>query len=280
MFNIKNGFQLSDGSKIPRLGLGFWRMSPEETPAALTAALEAGYRLFDTASYYQNEAELGQVLSQSGFPREELYITTKVWNDEQGYESTLAACRRSLGLLKLEYLDLYLLHWPVAGRTEDTWRALEKLRADGLVRSLGVCNFDVPKLEKLLSKASIRPAVNQVEIHPLKTSEELRQWCIKEDIQVEAFAPLARGKVFEAPVIKKLAARYNRTPAQIVLRWEVQNGLVAIPKSAHPVRIRENADIDGFSLNEQELNAIAALNEDKSIISAAYNFDEDGYVIA
>ncbi|MBB2911386.1 diketogulonate reductase-like aldo/keto reductase [Streptosporangium becharense] len=253
---------LNNGVSIPQLGFGVFQVPPEETVQVVTTALEAGYRSIDTAKIYGNEREVGQALAASGLPREEVFVTTKVWNSDQGYDSTLAAFDESMEKLGLERLDLYLIHWPAPGRDlyADTWKALEKLLADGRVRAIGVSNFQPAHLTRLIEEGGVVPAVNQIELHPNLQQAELREFHARHGIVTEAWSPLAKGDVLDDPVLVSLAERYGKTPAQVVLRWHLDLGNVVIPKSATPSRIRENLDVFDFSLTEDDLKAVAALD--------------------
>lgn len=258
---------------MPRLGLGVFKVEDgQEVIKSIEAALRIGYRAIDTAAFYQNEEGVGQAIRQSGIPREQLFITTKVWNSDQGYEQTLRAFDESRRRLKLDYLDLYLVHWPVKGKYKDTWRALEKLYADGLVRAIGVSNFQTHHLDDLLATSSVVPTVNQIELHPLLTQETVRQYCAEKNIAVTAWSPLMRGNL-DLPILQQLASKYGKTPAQIVLRWDLQLGIITIPKSIHPKRIAENADLYDFQLTDDELAAISALNQDHRFGAHPDTFD-------
>jgi 2,5-diketo-D-gluconate reductase A len=254
---------LNDGKRIPQLGFGVWRLSDEEAPAVVGTALEAGYRLIDTAAMYGNEAGIGRAVAASGLPREDIFVATKVWNDRHGYDETLRACEESLGRLALDYVDLYLVHWPVPqrGAYVDTWRALMRLREDGRARSIGVCNFTVEHLKRVIDATGSTPSVNQVELHPRFQQKALRAFHQEAGIVTEAWAPLGRGGLLDDPVIQAIAGKHGRTPAQIVLRWHLDGGTVAIPKSATPARIRENRELDGFTLDAEDLARIAALDD-------------------
>ena len=222
---LSDTVKLANGVEMPRLGLGVWKAKDgEEVQNAVKAAIQTGYRLIDTAAVYKNEEGVGKAIKESGVSREDLFITTKVWNDDQGYESTLQAFEESRKKLGLEYIDLYLIHWPVKGRYKETWKALEKLYEDGLVKAIGVSNFQVHHLKDLLSDAKVKPMVNQVEFHPYLTQKELLSYCNEENIQLEAWSPLMQGEVVRVDVIKELAEKYGKTPAQIVLRWDLQHG--------------------------------------------------------
>lgn len=255
--------ELLNGVEMPRFGLGVWRAkSGEETEQAVLAALKAGYRSIDTASMYDNEQGVGNAVRASGVPREQVFITTKVWNNEQGYDNTIQAFRRSLDRLEMEYADLYLVHWPVVGLYKETYRALEDLYDQGLVRAIGVSNFNIHHLEDVMATCRIKPMVNQVELHPLLTQKKLFAFCRKEGIQLESWRPLMQGRL-ELPLIQELAAKYGKTAAQIILRWHLQLGLVTIPKSVQESRIRENADIFDFELEPEDMNLIDGLNQNQ-----------------
>ncbi|GAA2849975.1 aldo/keto reductase [Streptosporangium fragile] len=253
---------LNNGVSMPQLGFGVFQVPPAETVQAVTAALEAGYRSIDTASLYGNEREVGQALAASDLPRDEVFVTTKVWNSDQGYDSTLAAFDESMEKLGLDRLDLYLIHWPTPARDlyADTWKALERLLSDGRVRAIGVSNFQPAHLTRLIEEGGVVPAVNQVELHPNLQQAELREFHARHGIVTEAWSPLAQGAVLDDPVITSLAERYGKSPAQVVLRWHLDLGNVVIPKSVTPSRIKENIDIFDFSLTEDDIKAIAALD--------------------
>ncbi|SFV15910.1 2,5-diketo-D-gluconate reductase A [Methylobacterium sp. 174MFSha1.1] len=254
---------LNDGKRIPQLGFGVWRLSDEEAPAVVGTALEAGYRLIDTAAMYGNEAGIGRAVAASGLKREELFVATKVWNDRHGYDETLRACEESLSRLTLDYVDLYLVHWPVPQRGQyvDTWRALMRLREDGRARSIGVCNFTVEHLKRVIDATGSTPSVNQVELHPRFQQQALRAFHQEAGIVTEAWAPLGRGGLLDDPAIRAIAEKHGRSPAQVVLRWHLDGGTVAIPKSATPARIRENRELDGFTLDAEDLARINALDD-------------------
>ncbi|WP_269858864.1 aldo/keto reductase [Streptomyces sp. RPT161] len=254
---------LNNGVTMPQLGYGVWQVPDAQATDAVRTALEAGYRSIDTAAAYGNEGGVGRAISSSAIAREEIFVTTKVWNNHHGYDSTLRAFDSSLAKLGLERLDLYLIHWPVPSRDlyVDTWRALEKLYADGLVRAIGVCNFQPAHLRRLLDETDVVPAVNQIELHPHFQQAELRAFHAEHDIATEAWSPLGQGKgLLDDPTIGKIAEKHGRTPAQIVLRWHIQLGNVAIPKSVTPSRIAENIDVFGFELDGDDLAALAGLD--------------------
>ncbi|MFD4988570.1 aldo/keto reductase [Streptomyces sp. NPDC058374] len=254
---------LNNGVTMPQLGFGVFQVPDDETTAAVTTALESGYRSIDTAAVYGNEAGVGRALADSGVPRDELFVTTKLWNDDQGYDATLAAFDASLAKLGLDHVDLYLIHWPTPARDRylDTWRALEKLLADGRTRAIGVSNFQPAHLNRLIDASGIVPAVNQIELHPGLQQAELRALHAEHGIATEAWSPLAQGALLKNDTVTAIAARHGRTPAQTVLRWHLQLGNVVIPKSVTPSRIRENLDVFGFTLTDDEMAAVAALDE-------------------
>ncbi|MFJ9756515.1 aldo/keto reductase [Streptomyces sp. NPDC101149] len=255
---------LNNGLQIPQLGFGVFQVPDEETTAAVASALEAGYRSIDTAAIYGNESGVGKALSAAGIPREELFITTKLWNADQGYDATLKAFDASLAKLGLEYIDLYLIHWPTPARDlyRDSWRAIEKLVADGRVRAAGVSNFQPAHLRRLVDGASLLPAVNQIELHPGLQQSELRALHTELGIATEAWSPLAQGAVLGDDAITTIAQRQDRSPAQVVLRWHLQLGNIVIPKSVTPARIRENLDVFDFTLSDDEMAAITTLDRD------------------
>ncbi|GAA4428513.1 aldo/keto reductase [Actinokineospora soli] len=253
---------LNDGTSIPQLGFGVYQIPDDQVAAAVTTALEVGYRSIDTAALYRNETGTGRAIAQSGLPRSEVYVTTKLWNSDQGYDSTLRAFDASLSRLGLEYVDLYLIHWPTPARDTyvDTWRAFEKLRADGLARSIGVSNFHRPHLDRLLAETDVVPVVNQIELHPNLPQSDLRAYHAAQGIATEAWSPLAAGDLLSNPVVGAIATRLERTPAQVILRWHVQLGNVVIPKSVNPDRIRSNFDIFDFTLTDDDLAHLSTLD--------------------
>jgi len=274
MKNVQDTTTLYNGVKMPWLGFGVFKVKDgEEVVEAVKTAIQAGYRSIDTAKAYNNETGVAQGIRESGVAREDLFITTKVWNSDQGYESTLAAFEASMERLELEYLDLYLIHWPVKGKYKDTWRALEKLHKEGRIRAIGVSNFQIHHLEDLMMDATIKPAVNQVELHPLLIQSELREYCSKHQIQIEAWSPLGQGNLLEHPLLQDIAAKHGKSPAQVILRWDLQNGIVTIPKSVTPQRIQDNADLYDFELTAEEIEQINGLNENKRFGSDPDNFN-------
>jgi 2,5-diketo-D-gluconate reductase A len=253
---------LHDGVEIPQLGFGVFQVPPEETRQVVEEALADGYRHIDTAAAYRNEAGVGEAIAAAGLDRDEVFVTTKLWNSEQGYDSTLAAFDKSLERLGLDRVDLYLIHWPMP--TEDrylnTWRAFERIHEEGRARSIGVSNFRVEDLERLEAEAEKLPTVNQIELHPSLQQADLRAWHADHDIVTEAWSPLARGARLDDDTIATIAAHHEKTPAQTILRWHLQIGNVVIPKSVTPERIRENIDVFDFELSEDDIAAIARLD--------------------
>ncbi|MCI0157870.1 aldo/keto reductase [Leifsonia shinshuensis] len=252
---------LNDGSAIPQLGFGVYKIPEDETVAAVLTALEAGYRHIDTASFYENERGVGEAVRRSGLGRDEVYVTTKVWWTENGYDSTLRSFDASLERLGFESVDLFFIHWPAPAhnRYVESWRALERLQAEGRVRSIGVANFHIHHLQRLSTETGTIPAVNQVELHPWLPQEEVRTYDAAQGIVTEAWSPLARGRVLDDPVLAGLAAKHDVTPAQVVIRWQLQLGNVVIPKSSTPERIRQNLDVFDFELDADDFAAIASL---------------------
>lgn len=256
--------QLNNGVEIPQLGFGVFLVPPDEVVEPVTVALDAGYRLVDTATLYGNEEGVGRAIRHSSVPRDEVFVTTKVWNSDHGHDATLRAFEHSLGLLGLDVLDLYLIHWPTPARDLyiETWQALEKLYADGRVRAIGVSNFTVAHLTRLLAETDVVPAVNQIELHPGFPQEELRALHDAHGIVTEAWSPLGRGHgLLDDDTVARIARAHGRTPAQVVLRWHVQNGFVVIPKSVRPDRIRENAAVFDFALDDDEMAALSAMTQ-------------------
>ena len=248
---------LNTGASIPQVGLGVWQTPRGEgTREAVASALRLGYRHIDTARIYGNEKDVGLGLRDSGVPREQVFVTTKLWNDDQGEGSALRAFDASLARLGLEYIDLYLLHWPVAGQRLDSWRALERIHAEKRARAIGVSNFMPAHLEELLARAQVVPAVNQIEVHPFLQHRETRALCAKRGIVVDAYSPLTHGQRLGHPVVKSVAARVGRSPAQVLIRWAIQHDMVVLPKSSREARIKENAAVFDFALDEAAMKAL------------------------
>jgi diketogulonate reductase-like aldo/keto reductase len=260
---------LNNGVEIPQVGLGVFRAKEgAEVERAVRAALEAGYRLIDTAAAYGNEVGVGKAIKASGLPREEVFITTKLWNANHAYEDALRGFDESLEKLDCDYIDLYLIHWPLPmeGKFTQAWKALEKLYESKRVRAIGVSNFKPHHLEELLKGAATVPAVNQIELHPLFQQKETRAYCVEHGIAVESYSPLMQaGAALEHPVIANLAHTYGKTPAQVILRWHVQSGLIVIPKSVKPERIQENLALFDFELSKNDMRAIEEMDREQRI---------------
>ncbi|MEH7093776.1 aldo/keto reductase [Neobacillus vireti] len=276
--NLQDTAILNNGVKMPWFGLGVFKV--EEGPELVHAvkyAIKNGYRSIDTASIYENEEGVGQAIregiKEAGILRDELFVTSKVWNSDLGYDSTLAAYETSLKKLGLDYLDLYLIHWPVAGKYKDAWRALETLYKEGRVKAIGVSNFHVHHLEDLMKDAEIKPMINQVEYHPRLTQKEVQAFCQKHGIQLEAWSPLMQGQLLDQPVIQTIADKYNKSVAQVILRWDLQNEVVTIPKSTKAHRIAENSSIFDFELTKVEMEQIDGLNQNLRVGPDPDNFD-------
>ncbi|MFF9402741.1 aldo/keto reductase [Streptomyces sp. NPDC014744] len=256
--------KLNNGVEIPQLGFGVFQVPDDQTTAAVAQALEAGYRSIDTAAIYGNESGVGRALANSGIAREELFVTTKLWNADQGYDATLRAFDASLAKLGLDHLDLYLIHWPTPARDLylDSWRAIEHLAGDGRIRAAGVSNFQPAHLTRLRENSTLVPAVNQIELHPGLQQTELRAFHAQHGIATEAWSPLAQGAVLNDPAVTAVADRTGKSPAQVVLRWHLQLGNIVIPKSVTPARIRQNLEVFDFELTDEDMAAIAATDRD------------------
>ena len=261
MHDIPN-ITLNDGKSIPQLGYGVWEVPNDTVPRTIAAAVEAGYRAIDTAQGYDNEEGVGRGIVQCGLPREQLFVTSKMRTKDQGYESTLKSCMGSLERLGLDYLDLFLIHWPVPAhdRYSETWKAFVQLQRDGRIRSIGVSNFLPEHLERIIGDSGVTPAVNQIELHPDFQQRAAREFHQRHKIATECYSPLGRGEALDNDVIGRIAGKHGRSPAQVILRWHIQQGLIVIPKSAHAERIRENIDVFDFALDEEDRAAIAALD--------------------
>jgi len=248
--------------KIPQIGLGVWKAARGKSSRdAVAAALRLGYRHVDTAQAYGNEQEVGEAIRSSGLERKEVFVTTKLWNSDQGYDSARRAFDASLARLGFDYVDLYLLHWPVAGKRLDSWRALEKLQAEGRVRAIGVSNFLVPHLEELLAHAGQPPSVNQIEVHPFHQQRETRVFCEAKGIAVEAYSPLTHGTLIDHPVVTSVAQTVKKSNAQVLLRWGIQHGMIVLPKSVNAARIAENADVFGFAIEAPDMRRLDDLEQ-------------------
>ncbi|WP_282160128.1 aldo/keto reductase [Ulvibacterium marinum] len=272
--DIQGTFELHNGVHMPYFGLGTYQSdNDQEAVDAVRWALDAGYRHVDTAAVYKNEEGVGQGIRESSVAREEVFVVSKVWNSDQGYESTLRAFEDSLKRLKLEYLDLYLVHWPVVGSYKDTWRAMEKLYAEGRIKAIGVSNFLQHHLEDLLPTAEVVPMVNQMEFHPYLVQQGLVDFCTSKGIQYEAWSPFMQGKLFRLDICKELEQKYNKSAAQIILRWDLQKGVVTIPKSAKKERILANAAIFDFELTADEIAYLDSFDRGERIGPDPDNFD-------
>ena len=258
--------ELNNGVSMPLLGLGVYDMYNQEAERAIHQALEIGYRLIDTASMYGNEVEVGNAIRQSGLPRQDIFLTTKVNDSDHGYDQAMRAFESSQRKLNCEYIDLYLIHWPIRNKRQDTWRALERLYQEGQVRAIGIANYLLPFLDELLPSAVVVPTVNQVEFSPYLFLEDLLQRCQQEKIVLQAYTPLVRGERFNDPKLLGLAQKYGKTPAQIILRWALQLGVSTIPKSANPKRLMENFDLFDFSISDTDMAYLATFNEDYRIV--------------
>ncbi|WP_455930776.1 aldo/keto reductase [Priestia aryabhattai] len=276
--NLQDTVTLHNGVKMPGFGLGVFKV--EEGPElvnAIKVAIKHGYRSIDTAAIYGNEEGVGQGiregLKEAGISRENVFVTSKVWNADLGYDATIAAYETSLKKLGLDYLDLYLIHWPVEGKYKEAWRALETLYKEGKVKAIGVSNFQVHHLKDLMEDAEIKPVINQVEYHPRLTQKELQAFCEKHHIQLEAWSPLMQGELLDNEVLTEIANKHNKSVAQVILRWDVQNGIITIPKSTKEHRIVENASIFDFELNKEEMERIDELNQNHRVGPDPDNFD-------
>ncbi len=264
--NISSTVKLNNGVEMPWLGLGVFRANEgNEVEKAVLTALEFGYKSIDTAAIYQNERGVGKAIIESGMAREDIFLTSKLWNSEQGYQTTLDAFEASLEKLQTNYLDLYLIHWPKGERSVETWKAMEEIYAKGKIRAIGVSNFLVHHLEDFLPHCKIIPAVNQVEFHPELIQPDLMQFCETAGIRLEAWRPIMEGRVNEIPVFQELSEKYGKTPVQIVLRWDIQKGVVTIPKSVNPERIRSNGDIFDFELSPDDVKKIDQLDKNNRL---------------
>ena len=276
--NLQDSVTLANGVKIPWLGLGVFKVKEgREVVDAVRTAITSGYRSIDTAAIYGNEDGVGQGikegLKEAGISREDIFITSKVWNADQGYQSTLEAYTASLKRLDLDYLDLYLIHWPVKGKYKETWRAMETLYNEAKVRAIGVSNFHVHHLKDLFQDFKIKPMVNQVEYHPRLIQKELRTFCKEQGIQFEAWSPLMQGKLLDNPTLQEIANKYDKSIAQVIIRWDLQNGVVTIPKSIKEHRIIENSNVFDFELTKEDMEQIDSLNQNQRVGSDPDNFN-------
>ena len=260
---IDSRVTLADGNSMPLLGLGTWAAKAGgETRDAVANALEAGYRHIDTAKMYDNERDVGEAVRESTVPRAEIFVTTKLWDNDQGYDAALKAFDRSLGELGLDYVDLYLIHWPVETLRTDSWRALERIKSDGMARSIGVSNFSHIHLQALFSTTDQRPAVNQIELSPFLQQTPISKFCRSHNIQLTGYCPLAKGQRFDDQTLSKIAAQKNKSPAQVMIRWALQKGQAVIPKSSNPRRIGQNADVFDFEINADQMARLDTLDDD------------------
>ena len=267
-FTLNSTAKLNNGIQIPRLGLGVYQIPPgKSTVKAVKYALEIGYKHLDTAMIYGNELDVGTALKESDVNREDIYITTKVWNSDQGYDSTLKAFESSLKRLGLSYVDLYLIHWPVHGKIIETWKAMIKLLNSGKVNVIGVSNYSIKELKETIHSSDVIPAINQVEFHPFLYQKDLLQFCKRNLIQLEAYSPLTRGQRLDDPDVVRTAKMYDKTPAQILVRWSLQHDLVVIPKSSHEERILENSQVFDFHINQKEMEILDSLNKNLHRVS-------------
>lgn len=276
--NLQDTTTLHNGIQMPWFGLGVFQVEEgAELVSAVKSAIKHGYRSIDTAAIYENESGVGQgikeALMENNIPREQLFVTSKVWNADLGYESTLTAYETSLNKLGLEYLDLYLIHWPVEGKFKEAWRALETLYNEGRVKAIGVSNFQIHHMEELMKDAVVKPMVNQVELHPQLTQHELVDYCKEQGIQMEAWSPLMQGQLLDHPVLKEIADQHGKSIAQVILRWDLQRGIVTIPKSTKEYRIIENAAIFDFELSNEDVARINGLNQNLRVGPDPDNFD-------
>jgi 2,5-diketo-D-gluconate reductase A len=255
---------LADGQLIPQLGIGTWPMNDDVAEVAIADALKAGYRLVDTASKYGNETGVGRGIRASGIPRSEVFLTTKLRGDDQGFDAAVRGCEDSLKRLGVDYVDLYLIHWPLSEKNlfVESWKGLVRLQQEGKARSIGVSNFNPAHLERIIGETGVTPVINQIEVHPGFTQSALRQWLAGRNIGVQAWSPIGRGELLKHPSLKQLSIKHSCTPAQIILRWHLVLGMIPIPKSQNPVRMRQNLDVLGFELDANDLAAISALNRD------------------
>ena len=256
---------LNNGIKIPSIGFGTYKSGNEEKTAEIVKyALKTGYRMIDTASFYGNEAGIGKGIKESGIDRSEIFIVTKLWNDDHGYEKTIEAFNKSLEKLQVDYIDLYLIHWPNK-LNGDTWRAFETLYKEGKVKAIGVCNFKIGHLEELKKSAEIMPMVNQIEIHPLSSKEKMLSYCNDNNIKLMAWSPIMRGRLYSNEVLINMAEKYKKTLAEIILRWHIQRGVIPIPKSSNKERIKENFNVFDFHISKEDMKAIDELNEGDNV---------------
>ncbi|TXT58755.1 MAG: 2,5-diketo-D-gluconate reductase A [Promethearchaeota archaeon] len=264
-FTIKSSIKLNNDLEIPMFGFGTWDLRRETAYYAVQWAIEEGYRLIDTASMYGNESRVGKAIKNSDVDREEIFLTTKIWPSEMGYESTFKALEKSLKNLKTEYLDLYLIHWP-KGKWRETWKAMEELYKEGKVKSIGVSNFTIDLLEEHLNKFDLKPVVNQVEFHPFLYQRQLLEYCRSKNIRLEAYAPLTRTEKFGHPILKNIAEKYGKSVPQILLRWGLQHSIIEIPRSSSKTHIKENANVFDFEIKREDMGKLDSLNQDYRLV--------------
>jgi diketogulonate reductase-like aldo/keto reductase len=270
--SIQSTKKLNNGVQMPLLGLGTWQNRGKSVIKSINWALEVGYRHIDTASFYKNEKNIGKAIQKIDIARDDIFITSKVWDTEQGYDSTMKAFERSTKKLKTDYLDLYLVHWPRKQRNE-TWKALEKLYNEGKIKAIGVANFYIHHMEELIDKYSITPAVNQFELSPFLYREELITFCKENEIAVEAYSPLTHGKKLDHPKLKQIAKNYNKSTAQILIRWGLEHGFIEIPKSSDKSHIQQNADVFDFSINSEDMEILDNLEQSFQLLDDTSNWD-------
>ena len=261
---INGKVKLNNGYEMPYFGLGVYKSKDgDEVKNAIHFALKAGYRHIDTASFYKNEEGVGEAIKESDIPREEIFVTSKVWNDDQGYEGTLKAIDESLAKLQMDYLDLYLIHWPVPDTLTDTWRAMEEIYRSGKAKAIGLCNCVEHQMDKIIENGTIKPMLLQNEFHPKLVQQNMLDYCAERNIQYEGWSPLMRGQILDNEILKNIAEKYQKSTAQVVLRWDLQKGVITIPKSVHENRIKQNADIFDFELTKDEVQRIDALDNNE-----------------
>ncbi len=258
-------FELNNGVSIPIIGLGTWNLYGKEAINSVKWALDMDYKLIDTASFYDNETEIGKAIGESNIPREDIFITTKVWDSDQGYKRTLRSFEKSLSKLNTNYIDLYLIHWPRVKRLE-TWRAMEKLYDDGKIRAIGVCNYTITHLDELKNNSNYMPVINQVEFSPFLFQKKLLEFCVNKNIRLEAYCPLTRGQKFNNPTLQLISKKYQKTPSQIMIKWGLQHGIVEIPKSSSKTHLLENIDIFNFQIENDDMISLDMLNENFRIV--------------
>jgi diketogulonate reductase-like aldo/keto reductase len=258
--SLKSMVELNNGLKMPRLGFGTWELQRDSALNPVKWALETGYRLIDTASIYANEKFVGKAIKESEVPREDIFLTSKVWNTQQGYQKTMNAFEDSLKRLDMDYLDLYLIHWP-RELSNETWKALEKIYSEGKTKAIGVSNFKIKDLEEILQNYEIPPAVNQIEMHPLKYLEnkEVIKYCQERDIKIEAYSPLTHGENLDYDKFEEIASKYDKSVPQILIRWSLQHGFISIPRSGNEAHIKQNSDVFDFEISDQDMNVLDSI---------------------